>query len=146
MHVPIIVAFSGKQSDYRNPNFFDELQNFVVQNNIQEYVRFLGFIDRSEQLSLMKNSKAIIQPSLFEGWSTVVEDAKALNKTLILSDIPVHREQISQNVDFYDPMNHCQLAEILKNYQPKFEIIDYNCNVIKFAQTFYDILTEIVEK
>jgi len=30
---------------------------------------------------------------LFEGWSTVVEDAKAVAAPMLLSDLPVHREQ-----------------------------------------------------
>ncbi len=46
--------------------------------------RFLGFIDRGEQLQLMKNSIAIVQPSLFEGWSTVVEDTKAMQSCNII--------------------------------------------------------------
>ena len=36
-----------------------------------------------DQLRLMKESLGVIQPSLFEGWSTVIEDAKALNKKSI---------------------------------------------------------------
>jgi hypothetical protein len=38
-------------------------------------------------------SSAVLQPSLFEGWSTVVEDVKAMGRPLFLSDIPVHLEQ-----------------------------------------------------
>ena len=41
----------------------------------------------------MRHSLALINPSYFEGWSTSVEEAKSLGKRVILSDIPVHREQ-----------------------------------------------------
>ena len=41
----------------------------------------------------MRQSVAVLQPSLFEGWSTTVEEAKSIGKTILLSDIPVHREQ-----------------------------------------------------
>jgi len=119
------------------------LQNYVLQNNIQDNVRFLGFIDRIDQLALMKHSQAIIQPSLFEGWSTVVEDVKAMNQSLILSDIRVHREQIIRNVVFFEPENTVQLAKILENYKPKSEISDYKTNNIKFGETFRDILIQI---
>ena len=44
-------------------------------------------------MQLMRRSLAVIQPSLFEGWSTVVEDARALGKRIAISDIPVHLEQ-----------------------------------------------------
>lgn len=43
--------------------------------------------------TLMKHAIAIINPSLFEGGSTTVEEAKSLLKVIILSGIPVHREQ-----------------------------------------------------
>jgi len=42
----------------------------------------------------MKNAQAVIQPSFFEGWSTVVEDAKSLNQHIIVSDLEVHKEQL----------------------------------------------------
>ncbi len=91
----------------------------------------------------MKHSQAIIQPSLFVGWSTVVEDAKAMNQSLILSDIRVHREQINRNVDFFEPENAKQLAQILENYKPKSEISDYKTNITKFGETFRNILEQI---
>jgi len=41
----------------------------------------------------MRRAAAILQPSRFEGWSTVVEDAKTLGKPILVSDLSVHREQ-----------------------------------------------------
>jgi glycosyltransferase involved in cell wall biosynthesis len=56
-------------------------------------VYLLGLIARHEQIQLMRSALAVVQPSLFEGWSTVVEDARALGKPVIYSDIAVHLEQ-----------------------------------------------------
>src|SRR6218665_260898 len=58
-----IVAFSGRESDYRNPDFFAGLKKYVADNGIEEQVRFLGFIDRDEQLQLMSHAISVIQPS-----------------------------------------------------------------------------------
>ncbi|MEQ8521307.1 MAG: glycosyltransferase [Vicingaceae bacterium] len=93
----LIMVFTGQPRDTRNLEYYASLQDLVRELKLQKNVRFLGFIDRKAQLSLMKYAKAVVQPSLFEGWSTVVEDAKALNKEIILSDIPVHREQLSDD-------------------------------------------------
>jgi glycosyltransferase involved in cell wall biosynthesis len=41
----------------------------------------------------MRASTALINPSLFEGWSTTVEEAKSTGTPMILSDLGVHREQ-----------------------------------------------------
>ena len=64
----------------------------------------------------MNNSEAIIQPSLFEGWSTTVEDAKFLNKFIILSDISLHREQMKDNVIFFSKQNEKELASLILEF------------------------------
>ena len=112
--IDFLIIFTGKEFDYRNPTYTSDLKRLIAKYNLEDNFRFLGFIDRAEQLQLMKNSIAIVQPSLFEGWSTVVEDCKALNHVIILSDLPLHREQINENCLFFDPLNENDLAEKLK--------------------------------
>jgi len=63
--------------------------------------------------SLMFNSISIINPSLFEGWSTTVEEAKTYGKNIILSDIPVHREQSPERCIYFDSSNAGELANIV---------------------------------
>jgi glycosyltransferase involved in cell wall biosynthesis len=110
-----LIVFTGKEYDNRNPNYTDDLKQFVIDNDLENNVLFLGFIDRKEQLQLMKNSIAVVQPSLFEGWSTVVEDVKAMNHVIVLSDLPLHREQISENTVFFQSTDENDLASKL-NY------------------------------
>ena len=66
--------------------------------------------------------------------------AKSMNKSLILSGRPVHREQINKNVRFFDPLNEMQLAQILENYYSETEFFDYSQDRIRFAETFYSIV------
>ncbi len=141
--VPFDVFFTGKPEDYRAPGFYRELSDFVDKNQLTDISRFVGFIDRAEQLMLMKNAISIVQPSLFEGWSTVVEDAKALNQYIILSDISVHREQTNKNVRFFEAENHLQLAGILieiAQNMPSVEYFDYRVNIRSFGKNFCSIL------
>ncbi|MEO8352985.1 MAG: glycosyltransferase, partial [Chthoniobacteraceae bacterium] len=56
---------------------------------------------------------AIIQPSLFEGWSTVVEDARALGRPCLLSDLGVHREQNPPGAHFFPPHSAEALADLM---------------------------------
>jgi len=135
----IKVVFTGKEYDYRNPTYTNELKNFVSENSLNEHILFLGFIDRSEQLQLMNHSIAVIQPSLFEGWSTVVEDAKAMIQFVIASDIAVHQEQLKNNARFFNSSNEDELAEILDYYSiHTIEKIqnDYSLNVKSFGEEF----------
>ncbi len=145
--IEITVAFTGNTNDYRNPHYFTEMKAFVEDNNIGNNVKFLGFIDRRDQLQLMNNAIAIIQPSLFEGWSTVVEDAKLMNKFLLVSDIEIHREQlVNSSAHFFDPHNVNQLAQLLQQFSehqtphPLFENNTYHESVEKFGRTFLQII------
>lgn len=132
--------FTGKEYDYRNPDYLNELKELIKSNGLDTYFSFLGLIPRNEQLKLMSHSIAVIQPSLFEGWSTVVEDAKAMNQLLILSNIDVHQEQANENCIFFDPNNPAQLALIIKQQlknRQSVKRIDYSLNKKKFAEKFY---------
>lgn len=136
------VVFTGKELDDRNITYVTELKSAVIDLGLEKEVYFLGFIDRNEQLLLMENAIAIIQPSLFEGWSTVVEDAKSMSQFVILSDIPVHREQMDKNVAFFDPQNHLQLADLMDNIAKQGvnkDKIDYESNILQFAKDFISV-------
>lgn len=140
----VLVVFTGKEHDHRNPTYSDDLKNFVIENKLSENILFLGFIDRAEQLQLMNHAIAVIQPSLFEGWSTVVEDAKAMSQYVIASDIRVHREQLQNNCSFFAPQDEVALSQILLNLNelsvPVKQKNDYSLNVKVFAQSFLQLV------
>ena len=130
--IPVHIVFTGKYNDERNKLYVKELQNFIRDRRLATNVTFTGFIPREEQIALMKKAKAVIQPSLFEGWSTVIEDAKALNKFLIVSDIAIHREQITQDVLFFKPVDAVKLSDYLNDQfiaEAKITTNDYSKNI-----------------
>lgn len=136
------MVFTGKELDDRNIDYVHNLKKLVQSLELQNDVLFLGFIDRKDQLVLMKNALSVIQPSLFEGWSTVVEDAKSMSQHVILSDIPVHREQLSENVTFFNPNNHVELANVItKIYTEGVEkvTLNYEENILRFAEDFIQV-------
>ena len=109
------VVCTGAINDARDPTYYPMLLNKIATAGIASNFITLGFVPKQDVLSLMKECRAVIQPSLYEGWSTSVEEAKALNKTIAVSDIPVHREQNPSQGVFFDPLNPSKLAEILKH-------------------------------
>ena len=114
--------------------------DFAKKNRIDANILSLGFIPREDQLELMKNAIAVIQPSKFEGWGTVVEDAKTLGKQIILSDIPVHREQFGEHGFYFKPDDYMSLAEILTDFpENQKEIVDNKNRFHKFALDFIKI-------
>lgn len=131
---------TGQLSDYRNPEYIQEIKEFIKSNNLDKDIKILGFIKREEMLCLIKNAYALVQPSLFEGWSTVVEDSKAVNKFIFLSDLKVHREQIDKNVCFFNPRNEDDLCQKLLTVKPTEEPRNYQVNIKEFGQNFLDII------
>lgn len=87
---------TGPTEDLRNPDYYSNLQKFLEDKGLMDQVKILGFIPRSDQIQLLRGAHYVVQPSLFEGWSTVIEDGRLLGKRIIHSDIPVHFEQASE--------------------------------------------------
>jgi len=85
------LACTGSTFGFRGDDYMQRIEAFLRESGLN--VRILGLIPRAEQVALMRRSLCMLQPSRFEGWSTVVEDAKSLGKPILLSDIGVHREQ-----------------------------------------------------
>jgi len=112
----IKVVFTGAAADLRNPEFYQSILAFAQDNDLNENALFLGLIPRAEQLCLLKNALAVIQPSLFEGWSTIVEDAKSMNQFIVASHIEVHQEQLADypNYAFFNPEDPASLATQLE--------------------------------
>ena len=126
------IVFTGKYTDDRNAEYVNELSGFIKEHELDKAVTLTGFISREEQINLIVNARAVIQPSFFEGWSTVVEDAKALNKFLLASNIAVNREQVKRNVLFFDPNNHLELVGCIQQFidgQTPLTPIDYASNI-----------------
>lgn len=109
-----IFVLTGNMEDYRNPEYIHKLKAMLEKSCIKEHVRILGFIEREEQIIIMKNAEYLIQPSLFEGWGTVLEDAKVLDKTVLLSDISVHQEQRSEKCKMFNPYDANALADMIE--------------------------------
>jgi glycosyltransferase involved in cell wall biosynthesis len=140
------IVFTGKESDPRNPDYVPLLKQFVTDNGLQDSVSFLGFIDRQDQLQLIKHSLAVIQPSRFEGWSSVIEDAKSMNKIIIASAIDVHKEQLGDRGYYFNPDVAEELAALLKTIsEGEISPLDYHYGLAqqKFAEDFYRLITSI---
>lgn len=96
---------TGATTDHRRPGYFAELTR-----DLPPSVRILGVVPRVDYLQLVRGADALVQPSLFEGWSSIVEDGRAFGKPIALSDIAVHREQDPPGGRFFDPHDPASLA------------------------------------
>ena len=109
----ISVVCTGFSRDFRFPEHYESLQRFIKEADLQSNLHFLGLLPRHDQIQLLRRSAAVVQPSLFEGWSSLVEDCRTLGKRLFVSDIPIHREQLPPRATFFDPANPEELANTI---------------------------------
>lgn len=144
-------VFTGNLQDDRNPEYCESIKNIFENSEISRYCIMLGFVPRDEQIRIISGARFVIQPSLFEGWGTVLEDAKVLDKRVILSDIPVHREQRNENCVLFDPHNEEALAECILGEMGKEHTDDMSsglaqmrCSAQKYSINFEKMLDSLV--
>jgi glycosyltransferase involved in cell wall biosynthesis len=140
------VVFTGREEDHRDPDYAPRIRRLAAELGLGERARFLGFIPREDQAGLIKGAVAVIQPSLSEGWSTTIEDAKALGRHVLASDIAVHREQLDRNADFFpgdDPAALCALLQRYAEADPVISPLDYGETRRRFARDLLRLCEEV---
>lgn len=106
----IELVCTGSNFEYRNSQYYGKLLRYKEEKNLDN-IKLLGLVPVEDQYALYHHARAILQPSLFEGWSSIVEDARAFDKKIILSDIPVHREQNHHRAVYFNPHDERDLAQ-----------------------------------
>jgi glycosyltransferase involved in cell wall biosynthesis len=109
----ITLALSGQAADPRNTGYAGSLLRKIDELGIANSIRVLGMISYPDLLHLIAGTTALVNPSLFEGWSTTVEEAKSLGTPMLLSDLTVHREQAGGQACFFDPQSPQALADLM---------------------------------
>ena len=139
-------AVTGKFPEKPNSEYVQELHDIITEYDLKGNISFLGLIPRGDQLLLMKYAQAILQPSLFEGWSTVIEDAISLQVPVIASNLPVNIEQLQDKGTYFEPHDYLALAKILDSYpnrnynDKKYE--EYEVRMKKAAYEFMNIFND----
>lgn len=140
------IVMTGRFPDLPDSPYMQELHNIINENQLWSDISFLGLLPRGDQLLLMKNARAIIQPSLFEGWSTVIEDARSLQVPVIAADLPVNIEQLDDKGTYFSPHDYNKLASLLVEHEKvdKGELLyqPYEQRMKEAAYSFYSIFND----
>ena len=111
------VVCTGAVADSRGGAHIRDMLRDIDTHGLERRFTILGVLPRDEMLSLLQHARCVINPSLFEGWSTVVEEAKLGGKRLVLSDIPVHREQDPEDGIYFSPTDPAALAAAMERVE-----------------------------
>lgn len=150
----VTVLATGNTSDHRRPEYFQSLMKHIEACGVVEEFRVLGVVPFADLIALMKHSVGLINPSFFEGWSTTVEESKTLGKRIILSDIPVHREQSPARGVYFNPNDPKELATVMKQQLDSLNadeeanwvaraIMELPARREKFAKKYQEIVVEL---
>jgi glycosyltransferase involved in cell wall biosynthesis len=151
------VVCTGQLADFRDADYTNVILQTLHKKGIASQVLLLGMVPRIEQIQMMRRCLAVIQPSRFEGWSTVVEDSRVLGKSCLLSDIPVHREQNPPGARFFSPDDAEGLANLIAdawtNLPPGPDLAaeqaareQANARIVEVGRTFLAIADETLSK
>lgn len=125
------IVCTGKTDDYRDAGYFQRLLESLQKNKMEDYVHFLGYIPKRDQIKILCQSQAALQPTLFEGnpGGGIAYNAISLGVPIILSDIPVNLELKSPLAFFFKKHS----PESLKDTMVSF--IEGNKERLQYSQT-----------
>jgi glycosyltransferase involved in cell wall biosynthesis/SAM-dependent methyltransferase len=153
---PVLVISTGATEDYRQPRYFEQLMADADVLAVHDSFRVLGVVPQADLVGLMTHAIALINPSRAEGWSTSVEEAKSLGKRIILSDIPVHREQAPRDGVYVDPDDPAGLAEAMRQALTTYDAVaererssrarrELPDRIRAFAESYQEIVLDVLE-
>ena len=149
------MVITGQVSS-KNFKYFLKIKNLIKKFKLTNNVKIFTNLEKKEQLRLLNNSIALIQPTLFEGGpgGFSVYEAISLGKPSIVSDIDVNKEIKNKNVFFFKKNNSHDLSykilKIAKNKPKsilKSKIIkDSKKNKLILGKYIFDIIKNLINK
>jgi glycosyltransferase involved in cell wall biosynthesis len=92
-----IFAIVGKPSDDTQKEYMKSLQLHTQKLEVQEQVRFLGYIDEADLVSLYREASALVHPAISEGFGLVLLEAMLLGTPVIAAAADGPSELIVNN-------------------------------------------------
>lgn len=99
---PIKLVFAGRKGW-----LYDDVIDYIEYNSLHSEIIFTGYISDEEKYVLLKNAKAFVFLSIYEGFGIPPLEALKLGTPCLLSDIPVFHELFEGNA-FYVPYDNVE--------------------------------------
>ncbi|MBC8034702.1 MAG: glycosyltransferase family 4 protein, partial [Chitinophagaceae bacterium] len=106
-HHPLLIA-GGKKA------YLGQLKKMVSDLNLDKHVHFLGYVPFELMPSLYREAKALVFPSLHEGFGFPLLEAMACGCPVIVSNTSSMPEVCGDAVVYFDPLNQEALARSIK--------------------------------
>ena len=100
-NLKIKIFFCGKIENYKNKNYFNEINKKVKEQKLQNIIKNFGEVSSKKLDKLQNECLAFVNPSFYEGWSTINEESRSKLKYIFLSNIKGHIEQKNYGSIFF---------------------------------------------
>lgn len=124
--------------DEFNPGNINNLDLLKFQNN--KSIKFLGYKDNV--IEYIRSSHVFVLPSLREGFSVSIQEAMAVGRPVITTNVPGCKDSVivGKNGYLIEPDNSKALLDIMiKLLNNKNSIIEMGNNARLHAEEFYDV-------
>lgn len=91
--------------------FTKRAEQFVRQEKLGPFVKFLGYVSDSELINLYHHSLALVQPSLIEGFGLTGLEAMAVDTPVIAARASCLPETYQKSALFFEPLNALDLSK-----------------------------------
>jgi len=86
-------------------------QKYIATNHRTE---FLGRVEDAQMIELLQGARALVFPSLYEGFGIPPLEAQACGIPVIASDIPSVREVLRDSAKFFDPYDSDSIVQAIR--------------------------------
>jgi glycosyltransferase involved in cell wall biosynthesis len=97
----------------RDEHYRATLESLVGELGLADQVRWLGFVNEAQLVTLYQGAKVFVTASRDEGFNIPPLEAMACDSPVLCSDIPVHRELFDGAAMFFPPESYEALADAL---------------------------------
>jgi glycosyltransferase involved in cell wall biosynthesis len=122
-HLALIKGFSLYKKSFKTPLHLvltgnglqgtAAIRDPISHHNISEYVHILGYVEDEDLPGLFKNAKALVFPSLFEGFGIPLLEAMAMECPIIASDTTSIPEVAGDAAYYFDPKNPQSICDAM---------------------------------
>ncbi|SNR15668.1 glycosyltransferase family 4 protein [Tenacibaculum jejuense] len=132
--IDIVLVVAGRKT-----NYFDTVQEYIVEHKLENKILFLGGVDLQELATIYQIAKIFIYPSIFEGFGIPIIEALYSKTPVITSKGGVFPEAGGPNSIYVEPYNINELQQeintLLNNDEKRKEIAEKGYT---FVQKFND--------
>jgi glycosyltransferase involved in cell wall biosynthesis len=140
------LLLTGSNQDFRNPKYALDLSLSLASREFGHNIFYGGLVSRGLFSYLLKTCTALVNPSLYEGWSTTVEEALSVNKYLLISNLPVNIEQTKgySRVSYFDPESISSISSSLLEFYSHVDVPTQDSYSTQFYEMRYSLFKEYV--